>query len=100
MQAAERVLVSEDEYIERERKSETKNELRSGEIVAMAGGSPKHNAIAQNVAGTLHALLKRQPWIVFSSNQRVHVEATGLYTYPDVTVACDGPRFHPKLRDT
>jgi hypothetical protein len=27
MQAAERVLVSEDEYIERERKSETQNEL-------------------------------------------------------------------------
>lgn len=100
MQAAERILVTDDEYIERERQSETKNELLHGEIMAMAGASPKHNAIAANVAGTLRALLKRQPCIVFSSDQRVHVEATGLCTYPDVTVACDGPLFHPKFRDT
>jgi Uma2 family endonuclease len=35
---------------------------------------------------------------VFTSDQRLHVEATGIFTYPDVSVAC-GPRFHPKHRD-
>ena len=37
---------------------------------------------------------------MLTSDQRVHVESTGLYTYPDVTVVCDGMRFHPKHPDT
>lgn len=28
------------------------------------------------------------------------MEATGLFTYPDVTVVCNAPRFHSKGRDT
>jgi Uma2 family endonuclease len=38
--------------------------------------------------------------VVFTSDQRVWVEATGLYTYPDVTVVCAEPIYHPKYRDT
>jgi Uma2 family endonuclease len=37
---------------------------------------------------------------VLTGNQRVHVEASGLYTYPDVSVVCGPPRFHPKDRET
>lgn len=92
--------VSDDEYIARERRSESKSELIHGEIVAMAGASPRHNAVAANVVRVLGTLLKERRCLVFSSDQRLHVEATGLYTYPDVTVACDHLRFHPKYRDT
>jgi Uma2 family endonuclease len=99
-QAAQQILVTEDEYIARERLADTKHELVHGEVVAMAGGSPRHNAIAGNVAGALRALLKERRCLVFPGDQRVHVEATGLYTYPDVSVACDGLRFHPKYQDT
>ena len=66
----------------------------------MAGASREHNAIAGNVVRVLGALLKDRRCLVFPSDQRVHVEATGLFTYPDVSVACDGLRFHPKNRDT
>jgi len=97
---AEDLRASEDEYIARERESETKSELVNGLIVAMAGGSPKHNAIAGNVLGALRSLLKTKPCIAFPSDQRVHIEATGMYAYPDVTVACGQPRFHPKFNDT
>ena len=38
--------------------------------------------------------------LVFPSDQRVHVETTGLFTYPDVTAVCVRPRFHPNGRDT
>lgn len=100
MQAVERILITGDEYIAQERRAETKHELIHGEVVAMAGGSPRHNAIALNVGGALRTLLKQRPCIVFSSDQRVHIEETGLYTYPDVTVTCDGPRFHPRHTDT
>jgi Uma2 family endonuclease len=100
VQPAELGRVTEDEYLERERQAETKSELISGEIVAMAGGSPKHNAIATNVARVLGNRLEGRRCIVFNSDQRVHIPATGLYTYPDVSVACDGPKFHPKDRNT
>jgi Uma2 family endonuclease len=99
-QAAEQILVTEDEYLEHERRSEAKHELIHGVIVAMAGASREHNAIAGNVVRALGALLKERRCLVFPSDQRVHVEATGLFTYPDVTIACDGLRFHPKQRDT
>jgi Uma2 family endonuclease len=100
MSAAAPALFTEDEYLERERRSETKNELNHGAIVAMAGATPKHNAIAMNVGSALKARLKGRRCLVFSSDQRVHVEATGLFTYPDVTVVCDKPQFHPKDKDT
>lgn len=100
MQPAGRILATEDEYLERERQAETKSELINGEIVAMAGGSPKHNALAANVARVLGNRLLGRRCIVFNSDQRIHVPATGLYTYPDVSVACDGPKFHSKYKDT
>ena len=28
-------------------------------------------------------------------DQRVHVPATGLFAYPDLTVVCGGPQLHP-----
>ena len=98
--AAQQILVTEDEYLAHELRSEAKHELINGVIVAMAGASREHNAIAGNVVGVLRALLKARRCLVFTSDQRVHVEATGLYTYPDVSVACDGLRFHAKNRDT
>jgi Uma2 family endonuclease len=99
-QAAEQVRVSADEYLERERRSETKHELIHGEMVAMAGASPQHDVIAGNVVRALGNLLQGRRCLVFPSDQRVHVEATGLFTYPDVTVACDELRFHPNRSDT
>jgi Uma2 family endonuclease len=101
MQPAELHHYTEDEYIELERRAETKSELVNGEIFAMAGAKPRHNALAVNVAGEIRSRLRARgsPCIVFNSDQRVRSEATGIHTYPDVSVAC-GPQFHEKYRDT
>ena len=92
-------VLTADEYLERERRGETKHELVHGVAVAMAEGTAKHNAIAGNVIIALGVRL-RGKCLVFPSDQRVHVEATGLFTYPDVTVVCGAPQFHPNGRDT
>ena len=92
--------ISETEYLERERRSTTKNELVNGTIVAMAGASPRHNAVVGNVIGLLTAALRDRPCVVLASDQRVHVEATGLYTYPDATVVCGRARLHPRDEET
>jgi Uma2 family endonuclease len=88
--------VTVDEYLVRERASETKHELVNGVVVAMAGASPRHVLIATNVTIALGRLLGSRPCLVLGSDQRVAVEATGLYTYPDATVVCERPRFDPK----
>lgn len=87
MPAAPRTRVTEAEYLAREELSEQKHELVDGEIFAMAGGSDRHNRIAMNLGGELRQRLRGGPCFVVH-NQRHKVEATGLYTYPDVTVRC------------
>jgi Uma2 family endonuclease len=101
MQPAKVDLVTEGEYLARERAGDEKHELVNGRILAMAGASPRHNMIAGNVAEALRARLRAagKGCLVFPSDQRVHVPATGLYTYPDVTVVCGGPEFHPQHPD-
>jgi Uma2 family endonuclease len=52
----------------------------------MAGGSPEHGAIAANVIALLGNQLRARQCRVFTSDVRVRVQATGLATYPDVSV--------------
>jgi Uma2 family endonuclease len=100
LQPAERRRFSEDEYVALERASTTKNELVNGEIYAMSGAKPRHNAIAVALASELRAALRvrKSPCRVFNSDQRIRSDATGMNTYADVSVAC-GPRFHAKYDD-
>ncbi|MDQ3033479.1 MAG: Uma2 family endonuclease [Myxococcota bacterium] len=84
---------SVDEYLAIEASSDAKHEYLNGEIVAMAGASPRHNVIASNVTGVLRNALERSPYRVLGSDQRVRIESTGAYVYPDVSVVCSEPRF-------
>jgi Uma2 family endonuclease len=76
------------EYLALEREAETRSEFLDGEVFAMAGASPGHVLIVSNLVAALDGLLADRPCGVFSTDQRVRVDATGLYAYPDVAVAC------------
>jgi Uma2 family endonuclease len=91
---------TEDEYIAREREADHKSEFLRGWAYAMAGASPRHNLIVANLLGEFRAGLRGRPCVVLASDQRVCVEPTGLYTYPDVTVVCGPLRTHPRFDDT
>jgi Uma2 family endonuclease len=84
---------TESEYLALEAASDTKHEFVDGTIISMAGARPPHNALAANATIVLGALVRERDCIVLTSDQRVHVTATGLYAYPDVTVAC-GERLY------
>ncbi len=88
------------EYLALERKSETRSEYYNGEIFAMAGASREHNLISVNLLMDIGNQLYDRPCEVYTSDMRVHIEATGLYTYPDVTVVCGEPRFQDSEVDT
>lgn len=93
--------VTEDEYLAAERVSPVKHELVHGHVVAMAGASPRHNAICANLLAALGARLRGGPCRALTSDQRVPIfHRAGLFTYPDVTVVCGQPVVHPKDRLT
>lgn len=75
-------------YLALEEGSTVKHEYLDGLVWAMAGGSPDHAGIAANITALLVEQLRDKPCRVFSADLRVRVVATGLCTYPDVTVIC------------
>ena len=91
--------LSEEEYLELERNSETKHEYFDGEIFAMSGASRKHNLIVANVVGELRSQLKKRPCRVYPSDMRLKIESTKLYTYPDVMIVCGKEIFADDRED-
>ncbi len=90
------IHTSEDDYLARERIAETKSELINGQVVAMAGASLRHNAIVRNLLVALGTRLRGKPCQPYPSDVRIHVPATGLYAYPDVSVICAPLERHTK----
>lgn len=88
------------EYLALERDAPTRNEYLDGEIFAMAGASRRHNLICLNVGAELRAQLRERPCEVYTSEMRVKIAATGLYTYPDGVVVCGEPAFEDAEVDT
>jgi Uma2 family endonuclease len=92
--------LTESNYLENERAADFKSEFFEGEMFAMAGGTPMHSLIATNLAGEFRARLKGRPCVPFNSDLRLKVEATGLFTYPDLSVVCGPLRFADPAQDT
>ena len=88
------------EYLAIERNAEYKSEYFDGEMFAMAGASKRHNLIVTNIVRELSLQLKGRPCEVYSSDMRVKVSETGLYTYPDVVVMCGEAQFDDSQLDT
>jgi hypothetical protein len=84
-QSAHHVFTFAD-YERVENDSPIKHEFFQGRVWAMAGGSPRHAAIAARIIASLTVQLRDRPCEVFTSDLRVRVGATGLGTYPDPSV--------------
>ena len=99
MSAQPNPLLTAEQYLEIERKAETKSEFYKGEMFAMAGARSAHN----DLVWSLIALLSRQlrpPCRGYPSDMRVLINDTDLYTYPDVVVVCGERKFLDDTRDT
>ena len=98
--AATKIGFTPQEYLALERKSETRNEYYNGEIFAMSGASREHNLIAGNLFRDIGNQLEDRPCETYMNDMRVWIEATSLYTYPDVVVVCGETRFQDREVDT
>ncbi|MEW5850320.1 MAG: Uma2 family endonuclease [Myxococcota bacterium] len=82
---------TEVEYLALEAVAETRHEYCGGDIHGMAGAELRHNQVAQNVKTDLSVALSGRPCHVVGSDQRVKVEATSEYFYPDGVMTCLEP---------
>ena len=100
MSSLTKTFLTPEQYLEIERKAEYKSEYYKGEMFAMSGAKLPHNRITLNIGGELRQQLRSRPCSVASSDQRVLVSPTGLFTYPDVVVFCGEPRLLDAELDT
>ena len=92
-------LLSEQEYLARERKTTFKSEFYRGETFAMAGATREHNVIAAQYLRSLGNQLAGRKCDVYQSDMKVRIAATGRFTYPDVVVACQPRQFADDQKD-
>lgn len=88
------------EYAALEEYSNVRHEFRDGSILAMAGGTPEHAALAAAFSGLVLQGLIGTRCAVHSSDLRIRVRATGLATYPDAAVVCAPRELDPEDRNT
>jgi len=82
-----------EEYLAYEEAAVERHEYFDGRIYAMTGSSANHARIVGNVFAALHAQLRGRRCEVFDTHIKIRVEASGLYTYPDVSALCGEPHF-------
>ncbi|MFO5441678.1 MAG: Uma2 family endonuclease [Dolichospermum sp.] len=98
--AQETPYYSPQEYLELEVNSEIRHEYINGLIIPMTGGTPNHNQLALNFSGTLNYLLKRQPYQVFVTDQRLWIPSRKIHTYPDIMVVKTPLEYQEGRTDT
>jgi Uma2 family endonuclease len=100
MSTQSKPFLTEEQYLEIERKAEFKSEYYHGEMFAMSGARREHILITDGATAELRQQLRGRSCEAYSSNMRVRVTPVGLYTYPDVVVVCGEPKFADDAFDT
>lgn len=100
MSAVPKQFITPEEYLAIERKADFRSEYWNGEMFAMAGAKYEHSLVKDNLARETGLQLKAGPCQVVTSDLRVKVSDTGLYTYPDIVILCSEPKFEDSTFDT
>lgn len=79
-----------EEYLEMENAAPDKHEYYKGEIFAMSGAKLDHNWIVGDFFFALKSRLQGKHCQPLGSDMRVHIPGNTLFTYPDISVFCNG----------
>jgi Uma2 family endonuclease len=88
------------EYLAIEARAEFRSEFHDGEMFLVPRSGPAHNKVKENLIVEIGGRLKGSRCRTYSSDQRVKVKRTGLYTYPDLIIVCGKPETDPDDPDT
>jgi Uma2 family endonuclease len=86
------MALTPEQYLEIERAAEFRSEYLNGQMFAMSGATARHNILVNNIAAALRAQIKGRCQY-FTTDLRLLIPFTGLYTYPDLMVICGGVEF-------
>ena len=95
-----RKYISFEQYLAEEELSEEKHEYIDGVALAMSGGTIRHSGLKLRLTANFEAQLQGRPCRPFDSDARVRVLATGLATYPDMSVVCGRIQTDPANKHT
>lgn len=87
------------EYLAWEAGQEQRHEFDHGAVSAMAGGSPRHNALCAALLRDLGIALRDRGGRVLTSDQRLSLRPRSKYVYPDATVICGPVQIEEGTRD-
>ncbi len=96
MEPARKKSLSLVEYNQLEEETQQRYEYHQGEVFAMAGGDPKHGAIAGNAIGLLRSALFNKDCTIFTSDVNFYIEDIDRSLYPDVSVVGGSPQRSDK----
>ena len=81
------------EYLAIERAAAFKSEFYDGQMYAMTTGPARHSLLATNIAAEFSNRLRGKKCVPYNGDLRIQVSATGLFTYPDLSVICGTLQF-------
>lgn len=95
-EAPSAVVVTYEEYLQREQETGLKHQWVDGEIFAMTGGSPEHARLQAAITGVLRNLLQGRPCAVYGADLRIRSRETNIATYADASVVCGDLQTDPE----
>ena len=95
-------MVSLEAYFAAEEKAQDKHEYHHGIVVKMAGGSFKHNQLAQRSARLIENFVEENnlDYLVNNSDTKIRIEAYDKVVYPDAVVISEKPLYYAQRKDT
>jgi Uma2 family endonuclease len=87
------------DYLARERETGLRHGFLDGRVWLRQGGSPRHSKLKTNPLLAVGALLGDGPCQPYDSDLKVRNPATGLSSYPDLTIVCGPLQRHPEDRN-
>jgi Uma2 family endonuclease len=90
MEQVEKKRYTIEEYNRLEEEQQQRYEYHDGEVFAMAGGDPKHSAIASYTGTLITNALGDRNCTPFNSDAKVYIDSANKFVYPDFSVVC-GP---------
>lgn len=83
----EKVRYTVEEYVALIQESDIKYEYVNGAIYGMAGGTPEHSLIANNIGAELRSAMRGKPCKAYNSDLALAV-SENQYVYPDASIIC------------
>ncbi|MBI5917563.1 MAG: Uma2 family endonuclease [Bacteroidetes bacterium] len=91
-------MMTFDDFLDFEEKSEVKHEFYNGKLTVMAGGTFDHNHISGLIITLLNlALLEKEgDHFVLTSDMKIYMPTLNRSVYPDAAVVIGEPQFRDK----